>query len=37
MKLSSVVESAVGDNGRGEGATSVDIYASLCNSGVIQQ
>ena len=35
MKLSSAVDSAVGDNGR-EGGTSVDIYASLCNNGVIQ-
>lgn len=36
MKLSSAMDSVVGDNGRGEGGTSVDIYASLCNSGMIQ-
>lgn len=32
MELSSAVDSAVGDNGRGEGGpgTSVDMYASLC-------
>lgn len=35
MKLSSAVDSAVGDNGRD--GTSVDILdAILCNSGVIQ-
>ena len=37
MKLSSAVDSAVGDNGRGEGGSSVDILdAILCSSGVIQ-
>ena len=36
IKLSSAVDSAVGDNGRGEGGSSVDILdAILCNSGVI--
>jgi hypothetical protein len=35
MELSSAVDSAVGDNGRGEGGpdTSVDICASLCDNG----
>ena len=34
MKPSSAVDSAVGDDGRV--GRSVDIYAILCNSGVIQ-
>lgn len=36
MNPSSAVDSAVGDDGRGEVGRSVDIYAILCNSGVIQ-
>lgn len=36
MKPSSAMDSALGDIGRGVVGATVDIYAILCNSDVIQ-